>query len=159
MDMCPFCQAENETIEHALLFCDWTRMVWLGLQVQCIPRREDVSSIYHWMGARLEDFKGMGDFKVFNEISISCGLWSIWKERNKAIHEGKNPNPWAAINLASIISNDYYDHWRKISQPVCSGRQNICVTKVWRPPLQGFSKLIPMLVSPGKKYCSCWYNY
>lgn len=30
---CILCDQGNETVEHALLFCPWTRPVWFGVQI------------------------------------------------------------------------------------------------------------------------------
>lgn len=137
---CPFCHMESETVEHAILFCDWTRMFWLGLQIQCIPRREGVTSIYQWMGDRFKEFRGVVDFKEFNEISLSCGLWSVWKERCQATYEGRKLNPWATLNRANLIINDYWNHWKQLLPGARHQRHMVHVYEVWRPPPRGFLK-------------------
>lgn len=31
--ICPLCEVEVETAEHVLMFCEWTRVVWFGVQI------------------------------------------------------------------------------------------------------------------------------
>lgn len=53
--LCPLCMSENESIEHLFLFCDWTRMIWFGLQVQCVPNRDNITSIHDWISQRFRE--------------------------------------------------------------------------------------------------------
>ncbi|RYR79443.1 hypothetical protein Ahy_A01g004254 [Arachis hypogaea] len=46
---CSICQGENETVEHALLLCPWTRAVWFGSSLQIAPTANNVSSFEKWM--------------------------------------------------------------------------------------------------------------
>lgn len=39
---CPLCEKEVEIVEHLLFFCEWTRVVWFGVQVQCVPDRYNI---------------------------------------------------------------------------------------------------------------------
>lgn len=137
----PFCRTEPETVEHTFLFCDWTRLVWLGVQIQCIPRREEVRSIHQWILKKVEEFKGLADFTKFAMISLFCAIWSIWKGKNEAFYAKIDPNPWSVINRANILANDYYHHAVKRTQRVIPWSHQITVSKGWRPPLPGVLKI------------------
>lgn len=139
--ICPLCQMEEETGEHLFLLCDWTRMVWLGNQMQCIPRRENITSIDQWVLDRLGDFQKIPDSKVFAEVSLCCLLWAIWKERNEACFEKRAPNPWSALNRVNLISNDYFSHWANNSHRSNTHRQSQDIGKNWRPPPIGALKM------------------
>lgn len=85
-------------------------MVWLGLQIQCIPRREEGRSIHQWILKKIEMFKGLAEFLEFAIISFFCAFWLIWKGRNEACFEKKNPNPWATFSRVNVLANDYFNH-------------------------------------------------
>lgn len=83
----PLCEVENETIEHMLLFCEWTRAIWFGLQLHEVLNRARTTSIHEWLGERFKEFEDVQgfEFKEFARISLCCALWSIWKGRNQAV--------------------------------------------------------------------------
>lgn len=138
---CPFCHFPVETIEHSLLLCDWTRMVWLASQIQCVPNIEHITRLDLWLLQRIEAGHSDQETKVFYQISIVCFLWAIWKERSQAFHEGRNPNPWAALQMANLIINDYFSHWckQKLGTRPCASL--LVSNKMWRPPPSGALKI------------------
>ncbi|RYR08135.1 hypothetical protein Ahy_B05g075687 [Arachis hypogaea] len=46
---CSICQDEEETIEHALLLCPWTKAVWFGSSLQIVPTVYNVTSFEKWL--------------------------------------------------------------------------------------------------------------
>lgn len=46
---CLICNAEDETVEHAILLCPWTRPMWFGMQLQCNPTVLNVTNFQRWM--------------------------------------------------------------------------------------------------------------
>ncbi|RYQ79358.1 hypothetical protein Ahy_Scaffold6g108096 [Arachis hypogaea] len=46
---CSICQEEDETIEHVLLLCPWTRAVWFGSSLQIVPTAYNVRYFEKWM--------------------------------------------------------------------------------------------------------------
>lgn len=139
--LCQLCEKEEESIEHMLLFCEWTRVVWFGLQVQCVPSRTSVTSIHQWLGKMFTEFDKLQDFKVYAKMSLCCALWSIWKGRNQAIFDSKMPNPNDVLNKINLLQKDYYDNWANLSRNVQSQGQSIQISRAWRPPLSGCSKI------------------
>lgn len=99
--MCPICNKEIESVEHSLFFCDWVRPVWLGSQIQIIPRREEVTSFHGWFISKLKLFQQNPATQDFAAISLCSNLWQIWKQRNKAFFDKKNPCPNATILQAN----------------------------------------------------------
>lgn len=83
---CLFCHSEMETVEHSLLLCDWTRMVWLASQIQCVPNKDHITRMDQWLLRKAEEGHRDKETKVFYQISIACFLWTIWKERSQAFH-------------------------------------------------------------------------
>lgn len=105
---CPLCEQENETVEHALLFCPWTRPVWFGIQIQCVPNPVGFSSLAKWFVENFDKFQGSKDYVRFASISLACALWMIWKSRNIGFFKGKKPNPMATLIQINALSNEYF---------------------------------------------------
>ncbi|RYR79142.1 hypothetical protein Ahy_A01g003993 isoform A [Arachis hypogaea] len=47
--LCQICLKGMETVEHALLLCDWARATWFGAECQWTPTPKTVNSIGSWM--------------------------------------------------------------------------------------------------------------
>lgn len=116
--VCPLCEMEDESVEHALLFCDWTRAVWFGLQIQCVPSRNSISSFHEWFGQRLKEVGQQKEFRVFSAIVVSCTLWAIWKGRNQMIFNYKKPVPLVVLTKANLLQRDYFSHWQNQTRSV-----------------------------------------
>lgn len=139
--MCPICANEPASLEHTFLFCEWTRGVWFGSQIQCVPDRGNVTTLHDWINCRLNGWSNQGEFSIFASISLCCSLWSIWKERNLAVFEKKRPDPVATIKRANLLIDDYFSFWKGQSRvPPSQGLQPMA-SKVWRPPPKGMLKL------------------
>lgn len=128
-------------MEHSFLMCDWTRIVWLGTQIQCIPRREQITRMNLWLLQKLEESQGLGENRCFFQISLVCTLWTIWNERNQAFHHRRDPNPWASLHMANLIINDYYGHWNKQNQGARSQTFARQSSRNWRLTPIGVIKL------------------
>lgn len=139
--LCPLSELQNESIEHMLLFCEWTRGVWFGLQIQCIPQRCGTTSIHEWIDMRFKEAEGRQEFSEFYRILVCCAMWSIWKERNLAIFESKKPNPIETLHKTNMLQADYHSHWIDLSQGCAPQGQIRHVDRVWRPPPRGVTKL------------------
>ena len=93
-DHCLLCDQEEETINHLLLQCVFSRQVWFsilqGLGLQALaPQLEDKSLDDWW-----EKVSGMVDGPVkkgLNSIIILVA-WSLWIHRNHCVFEGSQPS-------------------------------------------------------------------
>lgn len=91
---CPAC---DETREHMVLGCGWTKEVWqqvLGWDVGAAARQ----TLEAWilMGVKPTIFTSMIARDMTWELcSFTC--WSIWKARCRLAFENKQPNPTAII--------------------------------------------------------------
>lgn len=72
--VCPICGDSEETVEHVLLFCNWTKPVWFGSQLQSIPDMGAIQSLHGWLSQISFKFQ-----------EVFCLLWFIWKARNKRV--------------------------------------------------------------------------
>lgn len=104
--LCPICQRYSELVEHLLLFCDWTRPIWFGAQLQIIPEVQSVNNIHGWLGHIRESFKDQPDYLKFVLNSVMCLLWNIWKSRDEAVFQNEKPLPMKVTMQAGLLINE-----------------------------------------------------
>lgn len=76
--LCQICGKEEDTIEHALLMCDWSQSVWFGSPLSIKIFRSEITSFFKW-----------GEYLISNKFkdnNFSCcyvalGCWLIWNAR------------------------------------------------------------------------------
>jgi len=91
---CPLCDQIEETIDHLLVSCVFTRQFWFiilqqfGLQAAA-PQLADICFV-DWWGGVSNMLSGQGK-KGVNSIII-LGAWLIWKHRNRCVFDGETPN-------------------------------------------------------------------
>lgn len=71
--ICPICHKEDETIEHALLLCDWTRPVWYGSQLQ-VFERDGLASIQKWLEGWFMQLQKQPQVKDYGIMILCCSL-------------------------------------------------------------------------------------
>ena len=84
---CPVCGLEPETIEHMLLLCPWTSLVWKNCPLRIVIKRSSISRIEDWMFSMLSSLRGsvIDNLDASSLFSFIC--WSIWKARNHCLFE------------------------------------------------------------------------
>ncbi|RYQ87650.1 hypothetical protein Ahy_B09g095174 [Arachis hypogaea] len=133
---------EEETNEHALFLCDWTRTVWFGSQSQCIPSKENVKSIGDWLQQMYKNGKTANRAESTQNWSrIGIILWSIWKARNMQVYNYIEPNPELVINQARKLEQEYSSHTEEVNKKIMEPSTRSKVPVKWRPPPQGWLKL------------------
>jgi len=96
---CPLCDQEDETVQHLLTSCVFSRQFWfsilqpLGLATRA-PNRRDTSLADWWKKAWRKIPKQQK--KGFNSLII-LGAWILWKHRNACVFEGSTPNLQRAL--------------------------------------------------------------
>lgn len=136
--VCPVCGVCDESVEHALLFCNWTKPVWFGSQLQSVPDEGGIPSLPEWLNQVDIRFQNLKDFRRFILSVIFCVLWSIWKARNKLIFEHTPPNPVATLIEANNLINEVQNLSIQQATPptIESGGEGH-----WRPPPIGVIKI------------------
>lgn len=105
METALLCGKEEESVEHMLLFCEWTKPIWFGSQLQCIPDKNLIASLYGWLGQFNISFQDHKEYRSYILKVGFCNLWFIQKNRNKAVFEKTNPNPMeVTIKTNALIS-------------------------------------------------------
>ncbi|XP_057745064.1 uncharacterized protein LOC130962924 [Arachis stenosperma] len=86
--VCQICLKCPETVEHALLLCDWARATWFGAECQWTPTVETVSSIGNWMVECIKKLRAGGGEDQKKRISkLGFLMWEIWKTRNNKLFQ------------------------------------------------------------------------
>lgn len=130
-----------ETVEHALLFCDWVRPVWLGSQLQIIPQREHVSSFHNWFLSKFKLFQQSPATRDFAMTSLCISLWQIWKQRNRAFFDQKNPCPMATIMQTNSYIREILQVYENQQNSQGSQHPRSSQQTIWRPPRPGIIKI------------------
>lgn len=93
---CQFCGA-MESIDHALLRCEWTAAVWFG----GLGARWEHQNAPTWVD-RIMDLDNLArtngqDGERMKTLMVSLG-WEIWKGRCEAKNQGTQPEPRAILD-------------------------------------------------------------
>jgi hypothetical protein len=99
---CPFCDQEDETIQHILCSCVFSWQFWpqllhrFGLP-DIAPQPSAVGFFDWWQQAGSTLDKGAK--KGFDSL-VMLGAWILWKERNDIVFNGASPKLERALLLA-----------------------------------------------------------
>ncbi|OMO55834.1 hypothetical protein COLO4_35856 [Corchorus olitorius] len=133
---CPFCDSSNETPEHMLLLCPWTKCVWFGIDLGYRFNREAITTVYEWYGNIVSDKCSKSEKDSIN-IMIGYTCWNLWKERCRAVFEHSEPNP---NRILEQIRRGVAESMEilKVEKAVNNIQQR---GQKWEPPEEGWLKL------------------
>jgi hypothetical protein len=98
---CPLCDQEDETLDHLLVSCVFTRKFWymvlrqVGLH-SLAPQPIDLIFDEWWEKASMAT---SGLTKGGLNSLIILGAWTIWNHKNKCVFEGASPNMVESLTL------------------------------------------------------------
>ena len=102
---CPLCDQTDETIDHLLVSCVFSRQVWFAvlhdLGLQAIAPQAGERSFEDWWASTSSRVSGQKQ-KGVNSIIIH-GSWSLWSHRNQCVFDGIRPN---SSNVISFIKEE-----------------------------------------------------
>ncbi|KAK3220205.1 hypothetical protein Dsin_014175 [Dipteronia sinensis] len=87
---CPLCSLEKESIDHLFLHCTWSKSLWLDCMawwgvVGCFN-----NIVKDWQDGWTSLSPAIKHERVWNSLFCSI-VWTIWKNRNHFVFEGKIP--------------------------------------------------------------------
>jgi hypothetical protein len=98
---CPLCDQEEETIDHLLLSCVFSRQIWFYVLekfgLQALAPQPDEHSFEEWWD-QVSRRIPVQVSKGLNSIVILVA-WSLWNHRNRCVFDGVQPN------LSTLLSN------------------------------------------------------
>ena len=104
--VCVKCDAGIESVEHMLLECEWTRVMWFvccnGLRI----RKERVTKFDVWWLNSIEVLKKNGKEVMMNDVVYVC--WQIWKIRCEMVLERKQISIDEAIRRKKVAIKEFY---------------------------------------------------
>ncbi|XP_072088190.1 uncharacterized protein [Arachis hypogaea] len=133
--ICSICKKEEETVEHAVLLCEWTRGTWFGAQCHCIPTKYTVTSFGNWLIDNILKIKRSGGDDHEDRISrIGFLSWEIWKARNKAVFEEQQTNPKSTIIRAKLMERTHREAIKQDKTVTKEFKKRSTQQAKWRPP-------------------------
>ncbi|QHO51670.1 Putative ribonuclease H protein [Arachis hypogaea] len=139
--ICQICLKSSETVEHALLLCDWARATWFGAECQWIPTKETVTSIGNWMVECIKKLRAGGGGDQERRISkLGFLMWEIWKTRNSKIFQQQQVNPRWTICRAIALEATYWKLAEKQQTQKIEVNRSKTNLLNWRPPPENWLK-------------------
>ncbi|XP_062015404.1 uncharacterized protein LOC133731966 [Rosa rugosa] len=137
--LCPLCNLENETIEHVLFTCPWTRCVWFAHPLGYRFPLESITSLARWLQWLKSYFvDGSGD-KSLLHTHVAFILWHIWKERCVCVFNHTPPTPDLVACKSFDAALEYIQ--RPLPRCVRLVTQPLTSPSFWTPPPLGTFKV------------------
>ena len=103
-EQCPLCDQEEETINHLLVSCVFSRQVWFivfqQFGLQCLaPQPGDLLFDEWWeqVNTRVTDLVKQG----LNSLVILVA-WAIWNHRNRCVFDGQQPELYGLLRSIRV---------------------------------------------------------
>ncbi|RYR72350.1 hypothetical protein Ahy_A02g006560 isoform A [Arachis hypogaea] len=105
--VCKICLKSSETVEHALLLCDWARATWFGAECQWTQTVETVSSIGKWMVECIKRLRagGGGDQEKRVEKQQTHKT-EIIRRKTNLVKWRPPPENWLKANVDAAFKKD-----------------------------------------------------
>ena len=92
--VCPLCDQAEETLDHLLISCVFSRQMWFnllhGLGLQALAPGLDDKVFDDWWENLSNKLSGQVQ-KGVNSLVI-LGAWNLWNHRNRCVFDGAVPN-------------------------------------------------------------------
>lgn len=134
--LCPICNAEVESVEHALLLCPWVRATWFGCPLGLCVDHSCVKRIEIWFESLLNS--SHQEAKATQAL-VANVLWYIWKARCKWVFENEPPNPWHVIETSTRLSLNFRE--ANLREDPRDGRERSGDNVKWLRPPHGCIKV------------------
>jgi hypothetical protein len=101
-EKCPLCDQEDETLDHLLVTCSFSREFWYLLLrkfgLHSLAPQPNVGSYLVWWEKRTCSL-------------IILGAWILWNHRNKCVFDGYSPNVIMSLRAADEERKKMGDCW------------------------------------------------
>ena len=132
--LCPICKEQDESIEHLLRECIFTRQLWAQIHAPWVSSMP-IHNVSDWMQANCQS-------KLIHRSSIPWNLifplavWSIWKHHNKVMFESVPLN----LNLHRFCLNEAREYFYCIVK-LGRKKQLTSILVKWNKPPEKWFKL------------------
>ncbi|KAL7241533.1 hypothetical protein ACSBR1_014181 [Camellia fascicularis] len=93
---CPICRKDDESVEHLLFECPWTKAVWFGSSLNMRVNPGSIANVTRWTNDLLQG----GNLKTESKHIISSAAtiaWFIWKSRNDFVFNHQVVDPHVTL--------------------------------------------------------------
>lgn len=134
----PFC-GKTETVEHALLLCNWTTCVWFGYMGIC-TREDIVTTFDRWLQNKLE-FPQRADMDKDSLLQqVAFTLWFIWKGGSEATFCESLPHPETVVGRITKAMKEY-EEFGMFQKGKQHGKPKQAIREKWQSPAEGQVKI------------------
>ena len=103
---CPICSDKEESIEHLLFHCPWTRYVWFGCGMRITLDANFVTNFTEWWLHLNSLESGLNEYDI---AQVCWCLWQIWKGRNDLVFNQIKLNPCEVIEYTKKFSFEFFE--------------------------------------------------
>ncbi|CAL5412823.1 unnamed protein product [Camellia sinensis] len=92
----PICRKDDESVEHLLFECPWTKAVWFGGSLNMRVNPDSITNVTRWTNDLLQG----GNSKTESKRIISSAAtiaWFIWKSRNDFVFNHQVVDPHVTL--------------------------------------------------------------
>ena len=129
---CPRCGEERESVEHLMLKCGESSLIWRASPLRIDSEMERSTPISEWCSNWLEKCLDVKAWAVTMMV-----MWQIWNSRNSWVFNQRKDDPRDACARALKLMEDFLDAMtRELPGPPPPNRD-----QQWRKPSRGLNKL------------------
>ena len=111
--ICGICGVEEEIVEHILLTCEWTKMVWFECWFGIRMCKERVTTFDRWMSESMENLRKERREELMTDMAFIC--WQIWKARCEAVICKRYIDNGSIIFRIKRGVSEYYQYNKKMN--------------------------------------------
>ncbi|RYR31549.1 hypothetical protein Ahy_B01g056357 [Arachis hypogaea] len=106
--LCQIFLNENESVEHALLLCEWVRAVWFGAECQCTPITRTVSSLENWLMKNIKKIRDEGGEDQGRRMKkrAKTRIGEIRRRNANLVRWRPPPNDWLKANVDATFKKE-----------------------------------------------------
>ncbi|KAE8778565.1 hypothetical protein D1007_48519 [Hordeum vulgare] len=119
LDVCPFCNAAEDTWKDALVQCPMAKSIWSLVDVELV---EHMIACNH-SDAKLWLFELQESIRHETFVKLIVTLWSIWWVRTKAVHEEQFRSPLTTFLFIQryMLDLQFLKHETPVHKPMVNG--------------------------------------
>lgn len=133
---CDVCRKTEEDLNHIFRFCSWARPIWKTFIPESQRRYLDTLNFTEWLSLNLEG-KVIPSRKKCWKTMFAIIVWGIWKWRNEAIFNNKEPNIEHKIWTLERQEDEIQKVFKR-SRALLSNSGKSSERNCWKPPLMGW---------------------
>ncbi|OMO88162.1 hypothetical protein COLO4_20392 [Corchorus olitorius] len=137
---CFLCGQEDESVEHMLLGCDWTRGIWLsicGLRIY----HESLSTFDQWLSQVILNDDNLLGVKedLVRKIAFTC--WGIWKARCERVLTDSQDLGYRTVNRIQQALEEWMRVKDRLEPKHDSVDGRTVSDDLWQKPDEGWFKV------------------